>query len=258
MPTYQEWIREIDINIDYFSAFIKAWIAFNAWYRHEFPDLHNDRKVIEAIKTTTNHFKGNIETLLDKTNGHEDAIRFRENLDKLQQTLTNTSITTQERGGHQQQISFSEIAIVNQKTLSDENYRNTHYRIERKGEKVTTHICKKSSETEVYFHFEQETYDELALDAHPTFLHLSEQRRMQCKAFYKEICPYVTESILTRDRENKIVFIEERAKVSRGIIEVLYLLRCSLMHGEVSPNDHTNEVYKYAYNILAAVLKRLA
>ena len=42
------------------------------------------------------------------------------------------------------------------------------------------------------------------------------------------------------------------------LTEVLYLLRCSLMHGEVSPNNHTNEVYKYAYNILAAILKRLA
>lgn len=30
MPSYRDWIRKIDIEVDYFSVFIKAWIAFNA------------------------------------------------------------------------------------------------------------------------------------------------------------------------------------------------------------------------------------
>lgn len=32
MPGYKDWIDTIDIKIDYYSAFMKAWIAFNAWY----------------------------------------------------------------------------------------------------------------------------------------------------------------------------------------------------------------------------------
>ena len=40
-------------------------------------------------------------------------------------------------------------------------------------------------------------------------------------------------------------------------IEVLYLLRCSLMHGEVFPDNNAMEVYKYAYSILAAILKKM-
>ena len=46
-------------------------------------------------------------------------------------------------------------------------------------------------------------------------------------------------------------------KENRGVIEVLYLLRCSLMHGEVSPDKNSAEVYRYAYEILAIVLKNL-
>ena len=65
------------------------------------------------------------------------------------------------------------------------------------------------------------------------------------------------ESVLKKDRENNIVFIDERSKVSRGVIEVLYLLRCSLMHGEVVPDNNSSEVYKYAYYILAAILKKM-
>lgn len=32
MPGYKDWIDAIDIKVDYFSAFMKVWIAFNAWY----------------------------------------------------------------------------------------------------------------------------------------------------------------------------------------------------------------------------------
>lgn len=27
MSSYKDWIQKIDIEVDYFSAFIKAWIA---------------------------------------------------------------------------------------------------------------------------------------------------------------------------------------------------------------------------------------
>ncbi|MEI3158913.1 MAG: hypothetical protein V8T08_04735 [Monoglobus pectinilyticus] len=33
MAGYKDWIEAININIDYFSAFMKAWVAFNAWYK---------------------------------------------------------------------------------------------------------------------------------------------------------------------------------------------------------------------------------
>ena len=32
MSNYKDWIDAIDLKVDYFSAFMKAWIAFNAWY----------------------------------------------------------------------------------------------------------------------------------------------------------------------------------------------------------------------------------
>lgn len=62
---------------------------------------------------------------------------------------------------------------------------------------------------------------------------------------------------MRKDRDNNIIFINERSKVSRGVIEVLYLLRCSLMHGEVTPDNNSLEVYKYAHYVLAEVLKKM-
>ena len=256
MPSYKDWIRKIDIDIDYFAAFIKAWIAFNSWYRSEYTE-RKDRDIIDKIKTQNNHFKGYIETLLDQNNTSDESIAFKANLDKLQNALVSAAIVTQERSGATQQILFSQIAVNNPKNTVEEDYRYTHYSIKRTNAKTITIVSKKGLPTMEYFHFEQEVYDEASLDTHPDFARLGPEQKGQCKAFYKEVCPYVTESIVKKDRDNNIIFITERAKVSRGIIEVLYLLRCSLMHGEVFPDQNSIEVYKYAYYILAAVLKNL-
>ncbi len=256
MPSYKDWIRKIDIDIDYYSAFVKAWIAFNAWYRNEFTE-RTDREIIEKLKTNSNRFRGYIETLLDTNNNADDAISFKENLNNLQTALVNASIVTQERGGINQQISFSEIAINNPKNLSEGDYRTTHYKIQRTRQKIITLVHRKNNSADIYFQFEQDKYDEIELDVHADFLRLGQEQQGQCKAFYKEVCPYVVESVLKKDRNNNIIFITERAKVSRGIIEVLYLLRCSLMHGEVTPDNNSLEVYKYAYYILAAILKKM-
>lgn len=256
MPSYRDWIRKIDIDVDYYSAFIKAWIAFNSWYRSEYRE-RTDRDIIEKLKTDSNRFKGYIETMLDENNNTDEASEFRKNLNSLQSALVCAAIVTQERGGVSQQISFSEIAINNPKSLSEGDYRTTHYKVQRTKESIITLVYKKNDPTSIFFNFEQQRYEETALDIHADFLHLGVEQQGQCKAFYKEVRPYVTESVLTKNRENDIVFITERAKVSRGIIEVLYLLRCSLMHGEVTPDHNSSEVYKYAYYVLAAILKKM-
>lgn len=52
-------------------------------------------------------------------------------------------------------------------------------------------------------------------------------------------------------------FVDDNNKISRGIVEILYLLRCSLMHGELSPDNNAKLVYQYAYEILRMILKKL-
>jgi len=256
MPTYKDWIKEIDINIDYFSAFLRAWIAFNSWYRSEYTE-RSDRDIIEKIKMQSNRFKGYIETLLDVNNTSEKSTDFKLNLSKLQMALTNAAIVTQERGGISQQISFSTIAINNPKTQSIGDYRYTHYEVKRTRQSICTIVSQKGHPTTEYFHFEQDTYDETALEIHGDFQKLGAEQQGQCRAFYQEVRLYIIESVLTKDKGNNVIFVSERAKVSRGIIEVLYLLRCSLMHGDVYPDFNSSKVYKYAYYILSAVMKEL-
>lgn len=257
MASYKDWISKIDIDIDYFAAFIKAWIAFNSWYRSQFPD-GSDRDVVEKIKSENNAFRSYLEAFLDKHSESDNSVYFRENLDKLHKALLEAAISTQERTGDSRQITFTEIPCVNTKNKIDECKRNIRFKIERSRQKVTMSVFHNERPSEIYFEFEQESYNEIEIDRHSDFLSMADSNQKRFKAFYKEVRPYIIENILTRNsRTNEVVFIDDRTKVSQGIIEVLYLLRCSLMHGDVFPDKVTSEVYKFAYNILAMTLKKL-
>lgn len=63
MSNYSEWIKLIDVNIDYYSAFIKAWIAFNSWYRANYTEK-TDQEIIDKIKKTNNAITININHFL--------------------------------------------------------------------------------------------------------------------------------------------------------------------------------------------------
>ena len=71
MPGYKDWIDAIDIKVDYFSAFMKAWIAFNAWYNFSGEVTGNsDKECIEYIASQSNRFKTYTMNLINA----EDAI----------------------------------------------------------------------------------------------------------------------------------------------------------------------------------------
>ena len=79
--------------------------------------------------------------------------------------------------------------------------------------------------------------------------------------------PYVIEYVLSKpedvgspDRSKKIgaySFVKDDVKISRAIVVVLYMLRCCLAHGDFSPDEASNNVYKYAYEVLCIPLKKL-
>ena len=52
-------------------------------------------------------------------------------------------------------------------------------------------------------------------------------------------------------------FISDIEEISRAIITVLYMLRCCLAHGDFTPDALSQSVYRYAYEILLAPLKKL-
>ena len=157
MPGYKDWIDAIDINVDYFSAFMKAWIAFNAWYNFsgEVP-VGNDKACIEYISSQTNRFKTYMMNLINAED--TDGSAYRENIAKLHGALLKAAITTQEYIGVRQPVSFAKVAVKNANTLKRKDYYQYNYECSRAHGKTKTVVTVKTTGA-IIFDFEQEGYD---------------------------------------------------------------------------------------------------
>lgn len=259
MPGYKDWIDAIDIKVDYFSAFMKAWIAFNAWYNFSSEVTgKNDKECIEYIAGQTNRFKTYMMNLINAEDA--DGSAYRENIAKLHGALLRAAITTQEYIGVRQSVSFAEVAVKNANTLKRKDYYQNHYECSRAHGKTKTVITVKSTGAAV-FCFEQEGYDLDVLRQQSDFLHLTPTQKAQCEECYRELTPYRITSALASGQTAKQIgaynFVNSTEKISEAIVVILYMLRCCLAHGDISPDESANEVYKYAYEVLCAPLRKL-
>jgi hypothetical protein len=258
MANYKDWIDAIEIKVDYFSAFVKAWIAFNCWYDSGTIPGNHDQDKIEYIANEDNDFKTYINRLLAEET--PEGLAFQENVALLHGALLGSAIRTQSYVGISQTISFSEVAIKNrnnQKTLS---YRRHNYKCERSRGMLKTKITHTANNKDVFV-FEQEEYNEDVLRQQSAFTALSAEKQRKCLECYAEMRPYIIESVLDASEIAKNIgsyrFVNSVDKISRAIIIILYLLRCALAHGDISPDTQANTVYRYAYEVLVPPLKKL-
>ena len=160
----------------------------------------------------------------------------------------NAAITTQEYIGVRQSVSFAEVAVKNANTLKRKDYYQHHYECSRAHGKTKTVVTVKATGASI-FCFEQEEYDIDVLRQQSDFIALTQRQQEQCEECYRELTPYRITSILASGQTTK--------QISEAIVIILYMLRCCLAHGDISPDESANEVYKYAYEVLCAPLKKL-
>lgn len=259
MPGYKDWIDAIDIKVDYFSAFMKAWIAFNAWYNFsgEVP-AGNDKDCIEYIANQTNRFKTYTMNLIDAEDS--DGSAYRENIAKLHSALLSAAITTQEYIGVRQSVSFAEVAVKNVNALAKKDYYQYHYECSRAHGKTKTRVTSLSSGVEL-FCYEQDGYNIDELKQQSSYKALTQTQRNKCDECYKQLIPYNITSVLDSSPTAKEIgaysFVNNASKISEAIVIILYMLRCCLAHGDISPDESANSVYRYAYEVLCAPLRKL-
>lgn len=189
-----------------------------------------------------------------------DGSAYRENIAKLHGALLKAAITTQEYIGVRQPVSFAKVAVKNANTLKRKDYYQYNYECSRAHGKTKTVVTVKTTGA-IIFDFEQEGYDIDILRQQSGFASLTVSQREKCEECYRELTPYRNISVLSTDQNIKQIgvynFINDVGKISEAIIIILYMLRCCLAHGDISPDESANEVYKYAYEVLCAPLRKL-
>ena len=83
-PHASDWMSRAEI--DYIGPFVKAWAAFNAWYRHASGEAQ-ERPMLEYVKNVPNAVRRSMLPLLDNDNGTADALKLKQAIYDLHQNL---------------------------------------------------------------------------------------------------------------------------------------------------------------------------
>ncbi len=262
-----EWIALA--NIDYFGAFIKAYIPFNAWMNFYYPSLQKDREKINAVKSTPNTFRNKICALLDLDS--QEGSHFRNLIGDLHDMLEKHYIHNQDK-----RITFTNITLGrNPDKQKSEDYNSHHFFVKVSDNQVQS-IVQSNTTKEKKIDVVQTEYNVEELKKIDDYIKLSNSNKIKLLELYQKVNPYIEQNFIISgyelneaNKKNKIElemqhyqcgdykFIKEPVLLAQGLIEILYNLRCSLFHGEIMPNKEANQVYGAAYRILYTLIQSL-
>ncbi|WP_190810345.1 hypothetical protein [Flagellimonas sp. S3867] len=271
---FKKWVE--DSGIDYYTYFIKAWIAFNSWYQQKYGanrQFSTERAIINEIKRSSNDFSNAIENYIEGTG--DDSDNFRAYLASLCKALQDCTIENGE-----ERISFSQIVIeTNRYNQVNENHRGIRYFIERDDSNNTVRVVVENSNgTSKYFLDQASGYSIEEIKSHRQWNGLTSAQQEQLEQNYHSINPRLPINLIRRPHEKlegqsfdernyyecgSFDFVRNQDSsrkadsITKGLIEILYRLRNALFHGELDPSGDTMEVYKYTYLIMKMLIVKM-
>ena len=252
-------------EIDYIGPFVKGWAAFNAWFREE-AGSRKDRVGLEYVKTRVNPVRSEIIPLLrPRENGpdgrprpdSEEAQELKLLIADLHRFLESYQIEVARDDDVLERITFTSVAIrprvqLPQSTVSRAitftvNKQNGQWisAVTNRGGQITATIT-------------QVDYDEATLIVHPQYAGLSATMQGHLRGLYQVCCPRpLTNLLVGAERPILVGELEFRCTSEElffGLIEVIYALRNSLLHGELQPDERAFRAYEPAYRIVMRFL----
>ena len=255
-PGAVDWMSRAEI--DYIGPFVKAWAAFNAWYRHSSGESR-ERQMLEYVKHTPNAVRRNVLPLLDNDNSTADALKLKQAICDLQQGLDSIHFEVV-RNEVKERISLRSVCI-SQRPLQGRQY--TSYRQEYRLTRVkggAIEIVVKSLQTGlVKFQHRQPQYDPEAIYTLPSFTEkLTEAQRTTLRQFYDECNPRPMRNLVQGEEPALAIgamqFRCNPEDLLCGLVETVYAMRNALLHGEVEPDAQVLTCYEPAYRIVMQFL----
>ncbi len=250
------WLRMSDI--DYVGQFVKAWLAFNAWYRSAYTETQ-DRKIINEFKWQSNPVLNTLRPKLEATS--DEAIQFRTEIALLHQRLDNYEVSSG-KGTTQNRISFRRVFLRENppKMAQDDRYGILSAAELLATKQVRASVSRKRSGA-VLLTVSPSPYSLDTVKALPAFASLSVSQQSVLLRVYSEAAPYWYCDLMTHQEPDapEIVcgaykFNCGRDALFAGVVEVLYLMRCTLFHGELAPIKEAVTCYEPAFRLVRRFL----
>ena len=250
-----DWMNRAEI--DYIGPFVKAWAAFNIWYRHISGKTY-ERAMLEYVKSQPNSLRLSILPLLDDRNKTADALHLKQAVCDLQRGLDDIQLEVTRKGVNEQ-ISLRTVCIrpknLHQEHLTFANHEFKAVKIQRGAIEITITSLHTGK---LKFQHRQEQYDSNAVYALPDFANLSDRQRKTLRRLYDDCNPRPMCDLVQGD-EAALSIAAMQFKCTKedllcGLVETIYAMRNALLHGEVDPDTKILACYEPAYRIVMQFL----
>lgn len=247
-------------EVDYVGPFVKAWLAFNAWYRSVYTD-RNDRAILNEFRWQPNIIRNRIVPLLGQNS--EEAAQFRAHIGDLHHRLERYHIHSG-HGGDWERITFTNV-FLRMRTVTvqtQSRYRRTYTITPGSGNSTALTVTVQQNTGAYVLNISQSRFDLAGLQEDPAFQSFNADQQGTLLSIYRLMNPRDIVD-LTNNGGSPIRCGAYDLQCSRedlfaGLCEVLYSMRCSLFHGELVPDPEAVACYEPAYRILRRFLSNIS
>jgi hypothetical protein len=252
-------------EIDYIGPFVKAWAAFNAWFREE-AGSRVDRVGLEYVKTRVNPVRSEIIPLLrPRENGpdgrprmdSEESQELKLLIAELHRYLEEYRIEVVREGDVLERITFTSVSIRQRLALPQTTTnRAITFTVKKQNAQWISTVENRAGGAIATI--TQADYDEAGLITHPQYVGLSPTMQGHLRGLYQTCCPRPMSNLLvgpgTPISAGEIEFWCASEELFFGLVEVIYALRNSLLHGELQPDERAFRTYEPAYRLVMRFL----
>ncbi len=263
-------------DIDWFTNFVKAWIAFNAWYRNHYPNLRTDREILDEIKRRS--------SIKDKFNSYLNGNGERHEYFRNQIGFLHYKLQNREIYNKGVRLSFEEYINIDRTSRSldppVERYGivydivREHVNTEEKYVEFRINIRSKRGNGILNLDQIRVSYENVNgypdnvrdfINNDDNFRTISQpQKETTINILVNELNPFKIQNLLDVSEQDQsegnfyqlgnFRFVRRPDLIFSAVIDILYSLRNVLFHGEIIPDKETNEVYEPAYKILKMLI----
>lgn len=265
-PHAADWMNRAEI--DYIGPFVKAWAAFNAWYRHA-SGSRKDKEGLRFVKSQPNPVRSGIKPLLREVqrDAHGNVLpdsapaqKLKLLIRDLHACLDEFHIEVTREEDVVERISFRSVCISQGAALpqSSDSY-GLRYLVERANGGWQCTVKSIANPADVRATIPTVGFDLAALQAHAQFAALSVPQRAALLGLFQRCNPRPFTDLFAGAgagiEASGITFRCSDQQLFEGLIEVIYGLRNTLLHGELQPSPQAFAAYEPAYRIILAFLR---
>lgn len=242
------WAEQIEI--DYYAAFIKSWIAFNAWMNYKYGDINDTEKLKRIIDSSTIK-----DTVCRSIREQNKADTLLVNIAKLHDLLENKSLKNKDK-----QVSLSSVKVSKSPTNTSEIIRGVKFTFKCECGKNKCFVENKKGEKLLDFIDNAANYNKDKLEEKLSESRLSETQKQYARTCYEQLATVEEVNLLASSSEyyeiGSFRFIKNEQYIFKALMETIYDIRCMLFHGNIDPDDH-KDIYEQAYYIVRSFIENL-